>query len=174
MVLERQWVVVGLAVAGLIPFAGMAVLAGLGFESALNGFLFYSLAISAFLCGSWWGIALAKTPSSELRVVGPRLEQWLGDCECRRYRVVGANGRARVPGVSVCGPVRGRVGDQSARQGAPLLPADAPWSHRCCGDTSPWVGARHLTLLIQAISEGRRVHPTGTCAFRRKRSTLDL
>ncbi|MEK9890612.1 MAG: hypothetical protein VW716_11470, partial [Gammaproteobacteria bacterium] len=65
MVLERQWVVVGLAVAGLIPFAGMAVLTGLGYESALNGFLFYSLAISAFLCGSWWGIALAKTPSSE-------------------------------------------------------------------------------------------------------------
>ena len=65
MVLERRWVVVGLAVAGLIPFAGMAALTGLGFESALNGFLFYSLAISAFLCGSWWGIALAKTPSSE-------------------------------------------------------------------------------------------------------------
>ena len=65
MVLERQWVVVGLAVAGLIPFAGMAVLTGLGYESALNGFLFYSLAISAFLCGSWWGIALVKTPSSE-------------------------------------------------------------------------------------------------------------
>ena len=65
MVPERQWVVVGLAVAGLIPFAGMAVLTGLGYESALNGFLFYSLAISAFLCGSWWGIALAKTPSSE-------------------------------------------------------------------------------------------------------------
>ena len=63
--LERQWVVVGLAVAGLVPFAGMAALAGLGFESALNGFLFYSLAISAFLCGSWWGIALAKTPSNE-------------------------------------------------------------------------------------------------------------
>ena len=65
MMLERQWVVVGLAVAGLIPFAGMAVLTGLGHESALNGFLFYSLAISAFLCGSWWGIALVKTPSSE-------------------------------------------------------------------------------------------------------------
>jgi len=65
VVLERQWVVVGLAVAGLIPFAGMAVLTGLGYESALNGFLFYSLAISAFLCGSWWGIALAKTPSNE-------------------------------------------------------------------------------------------------------------
>ena len=65
MVPERQWVVVGLAVAGLIPFAGMAVLTGLGYESALNGFLFYSLAISAFLCGSWWGIALAKTPSNE-------------------------------------------------------------------------------------------------------------
>ena len=65
MVFERRWVVVGLAVAGLIPFAGMAVLTGLGFESALNGFLFYSLAISAFLCGSWWGIALAKTPSTE-------------------------------------------------------------------------------------------------------------
>ena len=43
----------------------MAVFAGLGFENALNGFLFYSLAISAFLCGSWWGIALAKTPSNE-------------------------------------------------------------------------------------------------------------
>jgi len=65
MMLERQGVVVGLAIAGLIPFAGTAVLAGLGFESALNGFLFYSLAISAFLCGSWWGIALAKTPSSD-------------------------------------------------------------------------------------------------------------
>ena len=65
MVFERRWVVVGLAVAGLIPFAGMAVLTGLGYESALNGFLFYSLAISAFLCGSWWGIALAKTPSNE-------------------------------------------------------------------------------------------------------------
>ena len=65
MVPERQWVVVGLAVAGLIPFAGMAVLTGLGYESALNGFLFYSLAISAFLCGSWWGIALTKTASSE-------------------------------------------------------------------------------------------------------------
>ena len=65
MVFERRWVVVGLAVAGLIPFAGMAVLTGLGFESALNGFLFYSLAISAFLCGSWLGIALAKTPSTE-------------------------------------------------------------------------------------------------------------
>ena len=65
MVLERQWVVVALAVAGLIPFAGTALFAGLGFDSALTGFLFYSLAISAFLCGSWWGIALAKTPSSE-------------------------------------------------------------------------------------------------------------
>ena len=65
MVLERRRVVVGLAVAGLIPFAGTSMLAGLGFESALNGFLFYSLAISAFLCGSWWGIALAKTPSSD-------------------------------------------------------------------------------------------------------------
>ena len=65
MVLERQGVVVGLAVAGLIPFAGMAVLTGLGYESALNGFLFYSLAISAFLCGSWWGVALTKTPSSD-------------------------------------------------------------------------------------------------------------
>ena len=65
MMLERQGVVVGLAVAGLIPFAGTAVLAGLGFERALNGFLFYSLAISAFLCGSWWGIALAKAPSSD-------------------------------------------------------------------------------------------------------------
>ena len=65
MVLERQWVVVGLAVAGLVPFAGMAVLTVLGFESALNGFLFYSLAISAFLCGSWWGIALAKTVGNE-------------------------------------------------------------------------------------------------------------
>ena len=43
----------------------MAALTGLGFESALNGFLFYSLAISAFLCGSWWGIALAKTASNE-------------------------------------------------------------------------------------------------------------
>ena len=63
--LKRQRVVVGLAIAGLIPFAGTAVLAGLGFESALTGFLFYSLAISAFLCGSWWGIALGKTPSSE-------------------------------------------------------------------------------------------------------------
>ena len=63
--LERQRVVVGLAVAGMIPFAGMAVLAGLGSESALSGFLFYSLAISAFLCGRWWGIALANTPSSE-------------------------------------------------------------------------------------------------------------
>ena len=63
--LERQGVVVGLAVAGLIPFAGMAVLTGLGYESALNGFLFYSLAISAFLCGSWWGVALTKTPSSD-------------------------------------------------------------------------------------------------------------
>ena len=65
MVLERQWVVVALAVAGLIPFAGTALFAGLGFDSSLTGFLFYSLAISAFLCGSWWGIALAKTPSSE-------------------------------------------------------------------------------------------------------------
>ena len=63
--LERQWVVVALAVAGLIPFAGTALFAGLGFERCLNGFLFYSLAISAFLCGSWWGIALAKTPSNE-------------------------------------------------------------------------------------------------------------
>ena len=65
MMFKRQGVVVGLAVAGLIPFAGTAVLAGLGFESALTGFLFYSLAISAFLCGSWWGVALIKTPSSE-------------------------------------------------------------------------------------------------------------
>ena len=65
MMFKRQGVVVGLAAAGLIPFAGTAVLAGLGFESALTGFLFYSLAISAFLCGSWWGIALAKTPSNE-------------------------------------------------------------------------------------------------------------
>ena len=65
MMLERQVVVVGLSLAGLIPFAGTAVLAGLGFETALSGFLIYSLAISAFLCGSWWGIALAKTPSSE-------------------------------------------------------------------------------------------------------------
>ena len=65
MGLERQGVVVGLAVAGLIPFAGTAALASLGFESALTGFLFYSLAISAFLCGSWWGIALAKTASNE-------------------------------------------------------------------------------------------------------------
>ena len=65
MMFKRQGVVVGLAVAGLIPFAGTAVLAGLGFESALTGFLFYSLAISAFLCGSWWGVALTKTPSSE-------------------------------------------------------------------------------------------------------------
>jgi len=65
VVLERQWVVVALAVAGLIPFAGTALFAGLGFDSSLTGFLFYSLAISAFLCGSWWGIALAKTPSSE-------------------------------------------------------------------------------------------------------------
>ena len=62
---KRQGVVVGLAVAGLIPFAGTAMLAGLGFESALTGFLFYSLAISAFLCGSWWGVALTKTPSSD-------------------------------------------------------------------------------------------------------------
>ena len=65
MVLEHRWVVVALAVAGLIPFAGTALFAGLGFDSALTGFLFYSLAISAFICGSWWGIALAKTPSSE-------------------------------------------------------------------------------------------------------------
>ena len=65
MVLERRWVVVALAVAGLIPFAGTALFAGLGFESALSGFLLYSLAISAFLCGSWWGVALTKTPSSD-------------------------------------------------------------------------------------------------------------
>ena len=39
--------------------------AGLGFESALSGFLLYSLAISAFLCGSWWGVALTKTLSSD-------------------------------------------------------------------------------------------------------------
>ena len=65
MMFKRQGVVVGLAAAGLIPFAGTAVLAGLGFESALTGFLFYSLAISAFLCGSWWGVALTKTPSSD-------------------------------------------------------------------------------------------------------------
>ena len=172
MVLERQRVVVTLAVAGLIPFAGMAVFAGLGFESALNGFLFYSLAISAFLCGSWWGIALAKTPSSDSVWLVLVLSNGLVIASVAAS-VVGANGRASVPGVSVCGPVRGRAGDHSARQGAPLLPADALWSHRCCGDTPPWVGARHLTLLIQAISEGRRVHPTGTCAFHRKRSTLD-
>ena len=65
MMFKRQGVVVALAVAGLIPFAGTALFAGLGFESALSGFLLYSLAISAFLCGSWWGVALTKTLSSD-------------------------------------------------------------------------------------------------------------
>ena len=63
VVLERQ----GLLSASRCwtdPFAGMAVFAGLGFESALSGFLLYSLAISLFL-RQLVGVALTKTPSSD-------------------------------------------------------------------------------------------------------------
>ena len=124
MMLERQGVVVGLAIAGLIPFAGTAVLAGLGFERALNGFLFYSLAISAFLCGSWWGIALAKTPSSDPVWLVLVLSNGLVIASVAAI-VFSANGRASVSGVSVCGRLRGERAFKVLAS-APLLSADAP------------------------------------------------
>ena len=57
---RKRWVV-GLSVAGLLPFAGLALTALGGSAWALRAFLIYSLAISAFLSGVWWGIALSKT-----------------------------------------------------------------------------------------------------------------
>ena len=57
---RKRWVV-GLSVAGLLPFAGFALTALEGSAWALRAFLIYSLAISAFLSGAWWGIALSKT-----------------------------------------------------------------------------------------------------------------
>lgn len=57
---RKRWVV-GLSVAGLLPFAGLALTALDGSAWALRAFLIYSLAISAFLSGVWWGIALSKT-----------------------------------------------------------------------------------------------------------------
>ena len=61
MNLTRNRWVVGLSVAGLLPFAGLALSAMDGSAWALRAFLIYSLAISAFLSGAWWGVALSKT-----------------------------------------------------------------------------------------------------------------
>ena len=60
------WVPV-LTYLGLMPFAA-CIVADQMFQAPLASRIFqgYSLAIAAFLMGSWWGIALTRTPSGRM------------------------------------------------------------------------------------------------------------
>ncbi|MFZ8972513.1 MAG: DUF3429 family protein [Pseudomonadales bacterium] len=67
VLVSRERVVPGLAYLGSLPF--LALMTGYQATNAgwmLEVFQCYGLAISCFLLGSWWGIALAKTPKPTL------------------------------------------------------------------------------------------------------------
>lgn len=51
-----------LAAAGVLPFLGLTLAAFSNVIWAVHAFAVYSVAITAFLAGSWWGIHLTKTP----------------------------------------------------------------------------------------------------------------
>ena len=65
----RERLVTLLSVAGLIPFAGLALLGASGDAFFSQAFLIYSVGISAFLSGAWWGFALSKTPQPASPVI---------------------------------------------------------------------------------------------------------
>lgn len=49
--------------AGVLPFLALALAAQNNVSWAVHAFLVYSVSITAFLAGSWWGINLTSTPA---------------------------------------------------------------------------------------------------------------
>ncbi len=71
-----------LGAAGVLPFVGGAVVAVLASGElsalALSGLGAYALAITCFLCGAWWGIALIRrAPALLLASNGIVVAAWL-------------------------------------------------------------------------------------------------
>lgn len=56
--------------AGILPFLALTVAAYYNISWAVHAFLVYSVSITAFLAGSWWGIHLTSTPAHQTPLGG--------------------------------------------------------------------------------------------------------